>query len=149
MSRSRRSRRRSPVGLSVATFGGIAPGTPQFTDAPADCPPDSKIGTVRIDTPSVIDHPLEGSVFLATPNDNPFDSVLALYLAVDDPASGIVLKLPMKLEGDPADRTAHRDPLRSARSCPSKTCSSNSSRAPAAPLKTGIACGTFTVHSPT
>ena len=33
------------------------------------------------------------------------------------------------------------------RSCPSKTSSSNSSRAPGRRLKTGIACGTYTVHS--
>ena len=86
--------------LEVATETEIKTGTPQFTEAPATCPDSSKIGTVRIDTPT-LDHPLIGSIYLATQTRNPFGSLLAIYLGVDDPESGIVLKLPGLIEADP------------------------------------------------
>lgn len=72
-------------------------------EAPAACPAGSKIGTVSIDTP-VLEHPLEGSVYLARQGENKFGSLLALYLAVDDPTTGIVLKLPGKVETGPDGR---------------------------------------------
>ncbi len=66
-------------------------------DAPS-CPGASKLGTVSIDTP-LLDEQLNGSVYLATQNDNPFNSLLALYIAVKGP--GFWLKLPGKVEVDP------------------------------------------------
>ncbi len=66
-------------------------------DAPS-CPGASKLGTVTIDTP-LLDEQLNGSVYLATQNDNPFNSLLALYIAVKGP--GFWLKLPGKVEVDP------------------------------------------------
>lgn len=74
----------------------VAP-DPTFTPDPANCPDASKIGTVTIDTP-LLGKPLNGSVFLAKQDDNPFKSLLALYLAVDDPETGIVLKLPGRVD---------------------------------------------------
>jgi hypothetical protein len=47
---------------------------------------------VEVDTP-LVDHPLPGDVYIAIPHDNPFDSLLAIYLAVDDPPSGTIVKL--------------------------------------------------------
>ena len=136
----------APKVLSVARFGGVAPGTPQFTEAPADCPPASKVGTVRIDSPTVVDHPLEGEVFLASSRDNPFDSVLALYIVVEDPASGIVLKLPLKLEGDPQSGQLTAT-LSEAPQLPFEDLRLEFFKGAAAPLKTGIACGSFAVKS--
>jgi hypothetical protein len=49
----------------------------------------------------VLDHPLPGSVYVATPHDNPFDSLLAIYIAVDDPISGVIVKLAGHVEADP------------------------------------------------
>ncbi|HET9198564.1 MAG TPA: hypothetical protein VFN92_09970 [Solirubrobacterales bacterium] len=63
------------------------------------CPDASKLGTVTIDTP-LLNEQLKGSVYLATQNDNPFSSLLALYIAVKGP--GFWLKLPGKVEVDPA-----------------------------------------------
>lgn len=68
------------------------------TDAPPTCPDASKIGTVEIETP-VLEEPLRGSVFLATQTDNPFRSLLAIYLYVKGP--GVVLKLPGRVDPDP------------------------------------------------
>ena len=63
--------------------------------APANCPDAAKIGTVEVDTP-LLDHPLPGAVYLAKPYDNPFGSLLAIYVAVHDPESGVVIKLPAR-----------------------------------------------------
>jgi hypothetical protein len=66
---------------------------------PAHCPDASKIGSLEVKTP-LVDHPLPGSIFLARPFENPFHSLLAFYIAVDDPVTGIVTKLPAKVEPD-------------------------------------------------
>jgi hypothetical protein len=67
---------------------------------PAACPTASKVGTVEVDTP-LLDHPLPGSVYIAQPFENPFNSLLAIYIAVDDPITGVVVKLPGKVTPDP------------------------------------------------
>ena len=70
------------------------------TPAPGECPADAKLGSVLIETP-VVDHPLKGSVYIAQPHANPFGSLLALYATIDDPATGVVVKLAGKVEADP------------------------------------------------
>jgi hypothetical protein len=64
---------------------------PHFTKAPNECPDSSRIGELEVDTPIFAD-PLHGSVFIATPNENPFDSQVAIYAVVE--GRGIVAKLP-------------------------------------------------------
>jgi uncharacterized repeat protein (TIGR01451 family) len=75
-------------------------GHPQFTPAPAECPDASKVGTVEVDSP-LVDHPLPGAVYVAAQDANPFKSLLALYITVYDPQSGVVVKLPGKVTLDP------------------------------------------------
>jgi len=70
-----------------------------FSGGPASCPANSEIGTAEVDTP-LIDHPLPGSIYVATPNANPFGSLLAIYVVVDDPQSGVVVKLAGHVEAD-------------------------------------------------
>jgi hypothetical protein len=94
-------------GLAACGPGQIgltgAPGAtpPAFAEGSPSCPPASKIGTVQIETP-LFDHPLPGSVYLAKPFENPFGSLLAIYIAVEDPATGIVVKLAGQVEPDPS-----------------------------------------------
>jgi hypothetical protein len=63
------------------------------------CPDGAKIATVRITTP-LLPNPLEGAVYQASPapdgegGQNPFDSLVALYLVAEDPVSGTLVKLP-------------------------------------------------------
>jgi len=60
------------------------------SESEAACPDNSRIGSVVVDTPLLPD-PLTGSVFLASPHDNPFGSLLAIYLVVHGP--GVTIKL--------------------------------------------------------
>ncbi len=66
----------------------------------AGCPNESKIGTVQVQTP-LLEESVEGSLFIATPYENPFDSLLALYMVIKNPTLGIVIKQPLKVETDP------------------------------------------------
>ena len=93
-----------PEGMSVSASSAAGLGACSLaqidldsTDAPT-CPASSKIGTVRLDTP-VLDEQLQGEVILAKQNDNPFNSLLAIYIAIKGP--GFYVKLPGKVEPDP------------------------------------------------
>jgi hypothetical protein len=71
------------------------------TKSAASCPDASKLGTIEASTP-LVDHPIEGFLYLARPYQNPFGSLLALYLALDDPETGVVSNLAGKVIADPA-----------------------------------------------
>ena len=79
------------VGCSVAQFD-------QFGEGPSNCPANSKIGAVNIDTP-LLDEPMTGSVYQARQDENPFGSLLAIYMVAE--GSGVRLKLPGKVSADP------------------------------------------------
>jgi hypothetical protein len=80
------------VGISAA---GVA------SESPVTCPDASILGKATVVTPA-LDHPLPGTVYLARQGENPFHSLLAMYLVIDDPISGVFIKLPGKIEADPA-----------------------------------------------
>lgn len=75
-------------------------GKTQFTPEAAKCPDESKIGTVTVNS-RLVDHPLAGAVYVAAQDANPFKSLLALYVAIDDAPTGLVVKLPGKVSLDP------------------------------------------------
>ncbi|HUN78024.1 MAG TPA: NHL repeat-containing protein [Solirubrobacteraceae bacterium] len=84
--------------LNKASEPGVR--TAQFTPTPAECPDASKLGSVEVDTP-LLDHPLPGAVYLARQGENPFGSLLAVYITVYDPVTGIVVKLPGEVKANP------------------------------------------------
>ncbi|HEY4810374.1 MAG TPA: hypothetical protein VIH71_04880 [Solirubrobacteraceae bacterium] len=77
-----------------------AEGKIRFSEAPQSCPDSAKIGTLEVSTP-LLAHKLPGSIYLAKPYQNPFGSLLAIYLAVEDEETGIIAKLAGKVEPDP------------------------------------------------
>ncbi len=82
-------------GLRGCSEGQIGLGSP----ATATCPEASKIGEVEIKTP-LSSSLLEGSVYLASPNANPFGALLALYLVAE--GGGVLLKLDAEVKSNPA-----------------------------------------------
>jgi hypothetical protein len=133
-------------GLSVASFGGNAPGTPRFSPAPHNCPDSSKIGAVRIDSPAALDHPVFGSVYLATPEQNPFGTLLAFYITVEDAASGLVVKLPGRVDIDPATGRMTAT-VSEAPQLPFEDFTLELFKGTLAPLRTPVTCGTFRVET--
>jgi hypothetical protein len=69
--------------------------------APPDCPDSSKIGSVALTTP-LLAGTLEGSIYLASQYQNPFGSLLAGYIVVEDPTTGTVVKIAGELKTSPS-----------------------------------------------
>jgi hypothetical protein len=67
-------------------------------DAEPTCPRASKLGTIVAETP-LLEEPLNGEVFLAQQNENPFESMLAMYMVVRGP--GVLVKIPGRVDADP------------------------------------------------
>ena len=65
------------------------------------CPVESKVGTVEIDTP-LLPEPLVGSAYLATPDENPFGSLVALYVVAENATYGVRVKVAGQVGLDPA-----------------------------------------------
>lgn len=98
------------IGFAEEVSSGEEAGALRFTKAPQSCPEASKVGTLEATSPLLVQRnaehevqadgegaplpeALHGSLYLAKPYANPFGSLLALYLAVEDPKTGIVAKL--------------------------------------------------------
>ena len=79
------------VGCSVAQFD-------QFGEAASTCPQNSKIGTVEIATP-LLGEAITGGIYLARQTENPFGSLIAIYLVGE--AAGVRVKLPGEIALDP------------------------------------------------
>ena len=84
----------SADGLHACSPAQIALGSA----AQASCPSSSTIGTAEIDSPLLSD-PLKGSIYLAQQGQNPFNSLLAIYVVAQ--ADGVLLKLPGRIDLNP------------------------------------------------
>lgn len=89
-----------PAGLALNPAAGSWLGS--CPPAATSCPPSSRLGSVKLRTP-LVDHELSGSIYLATPGANPFAARYAIYLAIEDEASGTSLKIPGRLDADASD----------------------------------------------
>lgn len=64
------------------------------------CPETSKVGSVNVTTP-LLEEEAKGAVYVAAPYDNPFDSLLALYMVAKIPERGILVKQAGMVKLDP------------------------------------------------
>ena len=130
---------------SEAQIGWLGGSVTNFTPNAPTCPEASKVGTVEVDTP-LLQGPLEGAVYLASQNENPFDSMLAGYIVIDDTARGIVVKLAGKIALDEATGqvtgTFDENPQ-----LPFSDLKLRFSGGPRGKLVTPESCGTFTTTS--
>jgi hypothetical protein len=84
--------------IGLLTTNGAYPNPIRFAKGDANCPQASKLGTGEVET-KLLEEKLKGDLYLATPYDNPFHSLLAVYFVFRGP--GFVIKLPGKVEADP------------------------------------------------
>ena len=117
------------------------------------CPETSKIGTFTVQSP-LFEETVDGQIYLAEPDDrdtttpgaeNPFDSLLALYLIAKNPERGVLVKVAGKLEPNPTSGrlTAVFDELPRL---PYSNLKMRFREGQRAPLVTPTACGAFSTE---
>jgi hypothetical protein len=144
------------LALSPAAADGLQACTEAQLDIeseqPASCPAASQIGTVTGRTPSLGEE-LEGQVFLAAPECGPCTvgdaqagRVARLFLQLQAPASGIVIKVPGSTSIDPATGalTASFEDLPQQ---PLEDLRLSLKSGPRAPLATQMTCGLLTANT--
>jgi len=113
-----------------------------FNNDPVACPDSSKIGTLEIVSPLLPD-PLFGEVYAAPQHDNPFPgSLTAIYMVAQDYERGLSIKLPGKVDLDPATGQIATTFLDNPQ-LPFDTFRLRFETGPRAPLNTPPVCGQF------
>ena len=146
---------RLPTGMSISPsaaygLGACSPAEIGLDDAgAASCPESSRIGSVTVDTP-LLDTPLEGSVYVARQDENPFGSLLALYIVAE--SQGVLLKLAGRVEADPVTgrltaRFGGNPPYEGLPEEPFSELKMTLFGGPRAPLVTPDACGTYAAEA--
>jgi hypothetical protein len=151
----------TPDQIGMASAVGQTP--IRFTKPADNCPDTAKIGSVSVGTPllgqrnadneiqrnpdgSVIPEPIAGSLYLAEPFANPFGSLLAVYLTVDDPKTGIVAKLAGEIHADPVTGRLSTT-FRESPQLPIETFSAEIFKGPRAALRTPPACAGYSTEA--
>ena len=130
---------------SEAQIGWLHESDLSFNAAPPQCPEASKIGSLELETP-LIPHKLEGAMYLANQNENPFGTTLAAYVVVDDPITGVLIKIAGKFIAnmETGRLTAEFD---ENPNLPFSDLKLHFFGGPRAELATPESCGTFTTTS--
>jgi hypothetical protein len=135
-----------PAGLSVSPSS--ATGLGACTSAEIElqsesvptCPESSKIGSVEIES-DLLPAPLTGDVILAQPHDNPYDSLLAMYVVAK--GAGVEIKIPGRITADPVTGQLNAT-FAPAPELPFTTLRMKLNGGSRAPLITPLQCGTYT-----
>jgi hypothetical protein len=121
------------------------------------CPNGSKIGTVRFRSP-LLPNPIEGTVYLAAQEANPFGGLLAMYLIAEDPVSGFIAKQAGKVSlcenvGEVLDGVSCEAPgqiittFKNIPNLPLEEAELHFFGGERAPLRTPSRCGTYTTKA--
>jgi hypothetical protein len=83
-------------GLEACSPAQIGIGSVQESERPPACPAASKVGYLEVSTP-LFEHPLQGQIYLAQ-QETVQGALVGVYLVLDDPATGTLVKLVAHLE---------------------------------------------------
>jgi hypothetical protein len=116
-------------------------------EGPSECPDASELGSIELQTP-LLDHPIEGSVFLRSQasSDPASGDLFRLAIELRSDRDGIAIKLPGSLVVNPetgqmTTRFAELPQL------PFESMQLHFKEGPRAPLSTPSTCGTYTTHA--
>lgn len=115
------------------------------SEAGQGCPESAKIGTAAAVSP-LLDEPAQGSLFVATPYDNPFGTLVAVYLVLRIPNRGVIVKLAGEVSTDPATGqlvTTFGEPPYEIPQLPVSEFRLHFREGPRSPLVTPERCGRF------
>jgi hypothetical protein len=150
---------------SLEQVGISAAGVPNAA-APA-CPDASKVGSVELETPAlpseVCKTPqtaleqcpeagerehvvLTGSIYVARQLENPFGSLLALYIVVNDPRTGVIVKIPAEIKTNPTTGQLTTE-VRDTPQFPFTELRTHFFPGDTAALRTPATCGAYTLTS--
>lgn len=115
----------------------------RFDKLEPSCPLQSKLGTVEVDTP-LLEEALKGDIFLARQADNPFNSLLGVYLVVRGP--GLLVKLAGHVRAD-AETGQLTTTVVDNPQVPFDTLRVHLKGGPRAPLTTPSTCGVKTAKA--
>jgi hypothetical protein len=116
-----------------------------FSTPNEGCPETSKIGSVVARSP-LIDEAAEGSLYVARPYQNPFGTLIALYMVLRIPDRGVVVKLPGKVETNPVTGqlvTTFGEPPHEIPQLPVSSFLLHFREGARSPLVTPARCGTY------
>jgi hypothetical protein len=139
-----------PEGMSVnpAGAGGLEACSEQQVSLHSAsipvCPPASKIATVKVHTP-LLEHDLEGAVYLAAQGANPFGSLIAMYLVAEDPISGVLVKLAGEVKLN--ERTGQLTTIFTSPQLPFEDAELHFFGGSRAPLATPSLCGSYSTEA--
>ena len=125
-------------------FSGVEAGTglSLFGAGAVGCPDASKVGTAEVKTP-LLPEPLVGAVYLAAQDANPFGSLVAMYLDVEDRKAGVVAKIAGEVELNEATGQIVTV-FPNSPQVPFEEAKLHFFGSDRAPLSTPAACGTYT-----
>jgi uncharacterized repeat protein (TIGR01451 family) len=150
---------------SEAQVGISATGQPNA--AAPDCPNGSKIGSVELETPALPAEackqageglsecpnaserektPLQGSIYVARQGENPFGSLLAIYIVIDDSRTGVIVKLAGEVKADESTGQL-TTVVQNSPQFPFSELRTHFFAGDNASLRTPPTCGTYTVTS--
>jgi hypothetical protein len=116
-------------------------------ESPAEqtCPEAAKVGTVKVKTP-LLPNELEGAAYLAAQNANPFGSLIALYISVFDPVSGVRVRFAGEVKPDPVTGQLVST-FKNTPQLPFEDLTLHFFGGSRAPLGTPAACGAYTASA--